>query len=213
MLAVSKPVGLPSQDETGDSSSAHRELEEVRGESLYVVHRIDRPASGVLLFARNRAAAAHLCKQFAEHTIEKRYLAIVSLPVNKPAGVLEHRLARNAKTNKSYVSDAGKLARLRYRVAEWGERYAMLEIALVTGRHHQIRAQLSAIGYPIRGDLKYGAPRSQPGGGVALHAVSLRCVDPGSGGTAFVVAPPPKERLWNDLYASYEPGGDWPEAE
>lgn len=211
MIAISKPVGLPSQDEKSGAESAHRQLEHARGESLYVIHRIDRPASGVLLFARNHAAAAHLSRQFAERTVEKRYLAIVSLPVDPPAGFCEHRLLRNAKTNKSSVAEKGKVARLSYRVAGRGERYAMLEVELLTGRHHQIRAQLSAVGHPIRGDLKYGAPRSQQGGGIALHAVSIRCVDPGSGKEAFIVASPPNERLWNDLYTSYEPGAPWPE--
>jgi 23S rRNA pseudouridine1911/1915/1917 synthase len=153
---------------------------------------------------------AHLSKQFAERTVEKRYLAIVSLPVDPETGQCEHRIKRDPRKNKSFVSEKGKLARLYYRVVCEGDRYAMLEVALVTGRHHQIRAQLAAVGHPIRGDLKYGAPRSQRGGGIALHAVSLRCVDPASQEEVFLVAPPPDDRLWNDLYASYQPGADWP---
>ncbi len=205
MFAISKPAGIPSQDDRAGGASAHRELERIRGESLYVVHRIDRPASGVLLFARTREASAHLSRQFAEHLVEKRYLALVSLPVEPVGGVLEHRLERNAKSNKSFVSPNGKLARLRFRIAALGDRYAMLEVELITGRHHQIRAQLAAIGHPIRGDLKYGAPRSQPGGGIALHAVSIGCIDPTTNKRVCVVAPPPDDRLWNSLYASYEP--------
>jgi 23S rRNA pseudouridine1911/1915/1917 synthase len=155
------------------------------------VHRLDVPVSGCALFARNPAALAFLSTVFAEGRARKTYWAIVEpprpgeaegeAPVEGKTVELVHWLSVDAQTNKSHVHDEEgpdrKRAVLRYRVVGRGDRYLFLEIELVTGRHHQIRAQLAAVGLRIKGDLKYGARRSEKGGGIRLHARSLAFPD------------------------------------
>lgn len=172
---------------------------------LGVTHRLDRPVSGVVLFARTSKALARLNEMFRNQEVEKTYWAIVQNRPKEPEGRLEHYLVRNEKQNKSYAYDAekpnSKKATLSYKLIASSERYHLLEVKLETGRHHQIRCQLAAMGCPIKGDLKYGAPRSNPGGGISLHARSATFVHPVSKEKIHIEAPVPEE---DNLWKSFE---------
>jgi 23S rRNA pseudouridine1911/1915/1917 synthase len=178
---------------------------------LGVTHRLDRPTTGVVLFARTSKALTRLNAMFQSHElIRKTYWAIVEKAENgKVKGEndeairLENYLWRNEKQNKSFVVKAGtkdaKRAVLSYRAIAQSDRYTLLEINLETGRHHQIRCQLSAIGLPIKGDLKYGAKRSNPDGGISLHARKIEFVHPVSKLPISITAPVPEDTLWKAL--------------
>ena len=168
-----------------------------------VTHRLDRPVSGVVLFAKTSKALARLNEMFRLGEVRKTYWAIVK---NKPAadeGELVHWLVRNEKQNKSYAYDAerpnSKKAILHYRIIARSENYYLLEIDLKTGRHHQIRCQLSKMGCPIKGDLKYGFPRSNRDGGISLHARKAELIHPVSKQVLTIVAPVPDDPLWRAL--------------
>jgi 23S rRNA pseudouridine1911/1915/1917 synthase len=149
---------------------------------LGVVHRLDRPVTGVVLFARTTKALTRLTKMFRDGEVKKTYLAIVKNTPPRESDKLVHYMVRNTKQNKSYCNDNptpdAKESALSYQIIGKSDRYYLLEIELETGRHHQIRAQLSHIGCPIKGDLKYGFPRSNPDGGISLHAREIRFVHP-----------------------------------
>ena len=149
---------------------------------LGVPHRLDRPVSGIVIFAKTSKALERLAAMFREGSVHKTYLALCCGEPWDEEGLLEDWLSRNEKQNKSYVVREGtpgaKLARLRYRFVQRTERYSLLEVELLTGRHHQIRCQLSHMGCPIKGDLKYGAPRSNPDGGICLHSYRAIFVHP-----------------------------------
>ena len=176
---------------------------------LGVVHRLDRPVSGLVIFARTSKALSRLNKMFAEGRVHKTYWAIVK----RKEGVrsqeseewhtLEHWLVRNEKQNKSYAYDSekpnAKKAILKYRTLSHSDNYTLLEISLMTGRHHQIRCQLAAMGCPIKGDLKYGAPRSNPDGSISLMSRRVEFVHPVSKETIFAEAPLPDDTLWQAL--------------
>ena len=177
---------------------------------LGVTHRLDRPTTGVVLFARTSKALTRLNQMFQSHEkIQKTYWAIVeTASVNKLANMtdhvrLENYLWRNEKQNKSFVVKPGtkdaKRAVLTYRILTHSDRYTLLEINLETGRHHQIRCQLAAIGCPIKGDLKYGAKRSNPDGGISLHARKIEFIHPVSKLPISITAPDPNDNLWHSL--------------
>ena len=176
---------------------------------LGVVHRIDRPVSGLVVFARTSKALARLNKMFAEkEEVSKTYWAIVentknTLITDSSPTLLTHWLTRNEQQNKSYAHDRevprSKKAMLHYRVLSQGDRYTLLEIHLLTGRHHQIRCQLSAIECPIRGDLKYGARRSNPDGSISLLARRISFIHPVSKENITLEAPLPPDPLWKTL--------------
>ena len=176
---------------------------------LGVTHRLDRPTTGVVLFARTSKALSRLNAMFQSHEqIQKTYWAIVPANSQLPvANRLENYLWRDEKKNKSFVVKQGtngaKRAVLSYRVLAQTERYMLLEINLETGRHHQIRCQLSAIGLPIKGDLKYGAKRSNPDGGISLHARRVDFIHPVSKQPISITAPVPDEPLWSALQEMY----------
>jgi 23S rRNA pseudouridine1911/1915/1917 synthase len=209
LVAVNKPPGqLVQGDRSGDPPLA----ELVRGYLkekyakagnvfLGVTHRLDRPASGVVLFARTSKALGRINRLFREQRVVKIYWAAVHEAPPLPADTLVHYLKRNPEQNKSYAFDEpradGKEARLSYRLLLSLERYYLLEVTLYTGRHHQIRAQLARIGCHIKGDLKYGAPRSNPGGGIHLHARRLSLPHPVRLEELTFVAPPPADPLWD----------------
>lgn len=168
---------------------------------LGVVHRLDRPTSGIVVFARTSKALARLNKMFSERETEKIYWAIVKNEPPKTEDTLVHFLKRNPKQNKSYsyekeVPDSKKGV-LQYKVLKKLDTYYLLEIVLETGRHHQIRSQLSAIGISIKGDLKYGFNRSNPDGSIHLHAKKLTLVHPVSKEKICIEAAPPLDPLWN----------------
>ena len=171
---------------------------------LGVTHRLDRPTSGVVLFARTSKALTRLNEMFKSHEkIKKTYWAIVQNAPKQPQAKLENWLVRNEKQNKSYVAKPGtkdaKLAVLTYSTIATSDNYTLLEIQLQTGRHHQIRCQLAAIGCPIKGDLKYGAKRSNPDGGISLHARQIAFIHPVSKQEICITAPVPNDKLWRAI--------------
>ena len=168
---------------------------------LGVVHRLDRPVSGVVLFAKTSKALPRLNKMFAEHNkVNKTYWAIVQNRPQEPQGTLTHWLTRQEKNNTARAYDrevpCSKKAVLDYELIASGDKYHLLEIHLHTGRHHQIRCQLAKIGCPIKGDLKYGAPRSNPDGSISLHARTLTLEHPVNHESISVTAPVPDDKLW-----------------
>ena len=167
---------------------------------LGVVHRLDRPVSGLVVFARTSKALTRLNKMFAESEVHKTYWAIVKNTPHEPEGTLIHWLVRNEKQNKSYAYDHerpnAKKAILKYRVIGHSANYSLLEVQLMTGRHHQIRCQLAAMGCPIKGDLKYGAPRSNPDGSISLLSRKVAFIHPVSKERITVEAPLPDDPLW-----------------
>ena len=178
---------------------------------LGVVHRLDRPVSGLVIFARTSKALSRLNKMFAEGEVHKTYWAIVKRGErsevrgegNDEWQTLEHWIVRNEKQNKSYAYDSekpnAKKAILKYRTLSHSDNYTLLEVRLLTGRHHQIRCQLAAMGCPIKGDLKYGAPRSNPDGSISLMARRVEFVHPVSKEPIVVEAPVPNDTLWQAL--------------
>ena len=168
---------------------------------LGVVHRLDRPTSGIVVFSRTSKALARLNKMFSERETEKIYWAIVKNMPPKTEDSLTHYLKRNPKQNKSYahikeVPDSKK-AVLHYKILKKLDNYYLLEIVLETGRHHQIRSQLSAIGSPIKGDLKYGFDRSNADGSIHLHAKKLTLIHPVQKEEININAPTPDDPVWN----------------
>lgn len=170
---------------------------------LGVVHRLDRPTSGVVLFSKTSKALPRLNKMFKDGEVDKRYWAIVKNKPKAMSGRLTHYLVRNTRQNKSYAYDQeqpeSKKAELEYQVIGYSDNYYLIEINLLTGRHHQIRSQLSKIGCPIKGDLKYGFPRSNSDGSISLHARYLSLIHPVSKEKIEVVAPVPDDNLWTSF--------------
>src|SRR5574344_68720 len=171
-----------------------------------VTHRLDRPVSGVVIFAKTSKALTRMNDMFRDGEVKKIYWAIVKNEPPTHEGELVNWLVRNEKQNKSYAYDSerpdAKKAVLDYKVIARSDHYFLLEIELKTGRHHQIRCQLAKIGCPIKGDLKYGFARSNPDGGISLHARSLSFVHPVSKENVKIVAPVPDENLWKALTSS-----------
>ena len=167
---------------------------------LGVTHRLDRPVSGLVIFARTSKALTRLNEMFRSGEVKKTYWAVVKNAPKEPENELVHYLVRNEKQNKSFAYDKevpnSKKAILDYRLIGHSENYYLLEVDLKTGRHHQIRCQLAKMGCPIKGDLKYGAPRSNPDGSICLHARKVRFIHPGSKELIELVAPLPEGNLW-----------------
>jgi len=171
---------------------------------LGVTHRLDRPVSGVVLFAKTSKALTRLNEMFRNQEVKKTYWAIVKEKPELPEGRLEHYLTRNEKQNKSMAYDRersdAKKAALSYRLIAHSDTYYLLEVQLETGRHHQIRCQLAKMGCPIKGDLKYGFPRSNPNGGISLHARSVEFIHPVSKDYIQITAPVPEDdKLWKTM--------------
>ena len=209
-MVVNKPAGLLVQgDHTGDVSLVDIAKQYIKDKYkkpgdvfLGLVHRIDRPTTGVVVLARTTKALTRLNKQFKERIPKKVYQAIVSGTPELSAR-LDHYLKKNSSQNKSFhypkTTPNTKHAILRYRHLESLKTYHVLEIELETGRHHQIRAQLSAVGLHIKGDLKYGAKRPNPNGSIHLHARSLIFVHPTKKEEMEFIAPYPDDVLWKAL--------------
>ncbi len=170
---------------------------------LGVVHRLDRPVSGLVIFARTSKALPRLNEMFRNGSVHKTYWAIVKNTPPAESGQLEHWLVRNEKQNKSYAYNRevpnAKKALLEYRVIGRSQHYNLLEVNLMTGRHHQIRCQLAAMGCPIKGDLKYGAERSNPDGSISLMSRRVDFIHPVSHEHIIVEAPLPNDRLWQEI--------------
>ncbi len=167
---------------------------------LGVTHRLDRPVSGLVVFAKTSKALSRLNEMFRLNEVKKTYWAIVKERPEAEEGELVHYMVRNEKQNKSYayVKEAknSKKAVLHYKVIARSENYYLLEVDLKTGRHHQIRCQLAKMGCPIKGDLKYGFPRSNPDGSICLHARKISFIHPVSKELIEIKAPLPKGNLW-----------------
>lgn len=170
---------------------------------LGVVHRLDRPVSGLVVFAKTGKALSRLNDMFRNGDVRKTYWAVTKDCPKEQEADLVHYLVRNEKQNKSYAYDkevpGSKKAMLHYKVIAHSDNYNLLEVNLMTGRHHQIRCQLAKIGSPIKGDLKYGAKRSNPDGSISLHARSISFVHPVSKKHIEVIAPVPKDNLWQSF--------------
>jgi len=216
LIAVNKKTGqLVQGDKTGDIS-LDNQLKQYIGKKynkpgdvfLGVVHRIDRPVSGVVIFARTSKALARMNKLFRDKEIKKTYWCIVKEMPRPEEATLKHYLIKKESQNKSYAYDrhqkGTKEAILDYRLISRSDNYSLLEVLLHTGRHHQIRCQLAKIGSHIRGDLKYGFPRSNKDGGISLHARSLEFNHPVRKEQVILKAPVPDDPLWNAL--TYEFG-------
>ena len=214
IIAVNKTCNeIVQGDKTGDTPLSEtvkayiKEKYNKPGEVfLGVTHRLDRPTSGVVLFARTSKALTRLNEMFKSHEqIKKTYWAIVQGAPKQPEARLENWLTRNEQLNKSFIAKAGakeaKQAILSYKTLAKGEHYTLLEINLETGRHHQIRCQLAAIGCPVKGDLKYGAKRSNPDGGISLHARKIEFIHPVKKEPICITAPVPDDSLWQQFAA------------
>lgn len=209
LIVVNKRVGdIVQGDKTGDKPLSDVVKEYLKekynkpGEVfLGVVHRLDRPTTGIVVFAKTSKALSRMNELFSSRETQKTYWAIVKNKPEKTEDKLVHFLKRNEKNNtsKAHIKEVpeSKLASLDYKIIKELNNYFALEIALHTGRHHQIRAQLSAIGSPIKGDLKYGFDRSNPDGGIHLHARKLVFIHPVSKENLTLIAPVPKDAIWN----------------
>ncbi|WP_310379083.1 RluA family pseudouridine synthase [Flavobacterium sp.] len=211
LIIINKRVGdIVQGDKTGDKPLSEVVKEYIKdkynkpGEVfLGVVHRLDRPTTGIIVFARTSKALTRMNELFSNRDTKKTYWAIVKNKPSKPEDKLVHFLKRNEKNNtsKAHLKEVpdSKLASLDYKIIAELNNYFALEINLHTGRHHQIRAQLQAIGSPIKGDLKYGFDRSNPDGGIHLHARKLVFVHPVSQENMILIAPVPNDVIWNAI--------------
>ncbi len=210
IIAINKRCGdIVQGDKTGDRTLGDEVKEYLKNKYnkpgnvfLGVTHRIDRPTSGAVLFARTSKALVRLNEMFQEEgAIQKTYWAVVDKKPEPLNGTLDHWLVRDTKQNKSFASSSekkdSKKANLSYRYLNSSDRFHLLEIELHTGRHHQIRAQLAAIGLHIKGDLKYGFPRSDSDGGIHLHARKIEFIHPVNGDSVTIIALPPNGPVWN----------------
>lgn len=205
LLVVNKRAGeIVQGDRTGDECLAETLKAFVAQRDskpgrvfMGIPHRLDRPVSGIVVFAKTSKALERLSAMFREGGVHKTYWALCCAAPAEKEGLLEDWLVRNEKMNKSFIAKAGernreaKLAKLRYRYLGPTERYHLVEVELLTGRHHQIRCQLAGMGCIIKGDLKYGAPRSNPDGGISLHARHISFVHPVNGSQLDITAPLP----------------------
>lgn len=211
IIVVNKAPGeIVQGDKTGDtplSETVKRWIKQKYDKPgnvfLGVVHRLDRPVAGLVVFAKTSKALARMNDMFRNGQVHKTYWAIVRNRPPKDSDLLIHYITTTERNNKSYASlmpkEGSKVAKLSYRLIASGEHYHLLEIDLMTGRKHQIRVQMSAIGSPIKGDLKYGDRRSNPDGSISLVAKTIRFVHPVSGKEIDLTAPVPDDRLWRDL--------------
>ncbi len=209
LIIVNKRSGDITQgDKTGDKPLSDVVKEYIKKKYnkpgnvfLGTVHRLDRPTSGVIIYARTSKALERLNKMLRDKTIKKTYWAVVKQQPKKESNTLINYLKKNPKNNKSSAYDKeikeSKKAILHYKTIKHLDNYSLLEIDLETGRHHQIRVQLSNIGSPIKGDLKYGFNRSNKDGSIHLHARKIEFIHPVNNDFIKVVAPTPKDSIWD----------------
>lgn len=214
IIIINKKAGVLVQgDKTGDTPLMDLVKDYIKVKYnkpgnvyLGVVHRLDRPTSGIVMFAKTSKALSRLNELFRHDKVDKTYWAVVKNMPKKSEATLTHYLIKNERTNKSTAHDVEKprtkKSILHYKLIAKSDHYYLLDVNLETGRHHQIRCQLSKIGSPIKGDLKYGAERSNPDGSISLHARSLSFTHPVSKEQISVTAPVPNDTLWKDLESS-----------
>ena len=209
LLILNKlPGELVQGDKTGDiplvdlaKSYIKKKYQKPGKVFLGIPHRLDRPVSGIVIFSRTSKSLTRMSEMFKQKTIRKTYWAVVKSTPGKHEDHLIHYMVRNTKQNKSYAHDKevahSKRAELEYKVIAKSDNYFLLEIDLLTGRHHQIRAQLSKKGMPVKGDLKYGFDRSNKDGSIHLHARKVSFIHPTTKGEIEIIAAPPHDPLWN----------------
>jgi len=209
LIIINKLSGsLVQGDKTGDKPLIDKIKEFIKKNKkkpgnvfLGVVHRLDRPTSGIIIFAKTSKSLTRLNKQFKDRKIEKRYWAITEKNITFTSGKLENWIIKNSKQNKSYIHNnkipGSKEAKLEYHLIQELKTYLLIEVVLETGRHHQIRAQLSEIGLTIKGDLKYGSRRSNKDGSIDLHARQVIFIHPVTKNLINIIAPLPKRQPWN----------------
>ena len=209
LIIINKlPGELVQGDETGDITLADKVKEYLKitynkpgNVYLGIPHRLDRPTSGIVVYAKTEKALVRLNEAFKGSSVKKTYWAVVDNMPKKTESTLIHYIVRNSANNKSvaYPKEikGSKLAKLDYRLIGSSDKYYLIEIALHTGRHHQIRAQLAAIGLHIKGDLKYVFPRSNPDGGIHLHARKIVFTHPVKKEEITIIAPPPHDSVWD----------------
>lgn len=209
IIVVNKDSGeIVQGDKTGDTPLSDIVKEYIRRKYnkpgnvfLGVVHRLDRPVSGLVVFAKTSKALTRLNEMFRTGNVHKTYWAITRNTPPQPSGRLEQWIVRNEKQNKSYAYNhekpGSKKAILEYTIIGTSDNYTLLEVRLMTGRHHQIRCQLAAMGCPIKGDLKYGARRSNPDGSISLMSHHVEFIHPVSKETISLTAPLPPHSLWS----------------
>ena len=214
IIIVNKCSGeIVQGDKTGDKPLSDTVKEYIKQKYnkpgnvfLGVVHRLDRPVSGLVVFAKTSKALSRLNDMFRTGDVHKTYWAVVKRRDIAMEGTLTDWLTRNERQNKSYAHErevpGAKKAVLKYKVRAVADNYMLIEVTLLTGRHHQIRCQLSYMGCPIKGDLKYGAPRSNPDGSISLLSRRVEFVHPVSKETIVAYADVPDDRLWHDLSAN-----------
>lgn len=219
IIIVNKAPGeIVQGDKTGDKPLSEQVKEWIKEKYAKpgnvfcgVAHRLDRPVAGLVVFAKTSKALARLNEMFRNGDVDKTYWAISRNCPAKEEDTLTHYITSVEKTNKSYASlspkDGAKEARLKYKVIAKGDKYCLIEVKLLTGRKHQIRTQLSAIGCPVKGDLKYGDKRSNPDGGISLLARKISFVHPVSKKRIEVTAPVPDDNLWKALEAQTSANG------
>ncbi len=212
LIIINKRSGdIVQGDKTGDKPLSEtvkafikRKYDKPGNVYLGVVHRLDRPTSGIVVFAKTSKALPRLNKMFAEKDAKKTYWAVVKNRPDEPEKKLVHWMKRNTKQNKSYANSKevndSKKAILSYKLIKKLDNYYLLEIDLETGRHHQIRSQLTAIGSPIKGDLKYGFNRSNENGSIHLHARKLKLMHPVKKELLEIIAPLPNDPIWNACF-------------
>ena len=211
IIIINKKAGeIVQGDKTGDTSLCDKMklfLKEkyCKPGNVFVglPHRLDRPVSGIVIFAKTSKALERLNEMFRNGSEDKPYWAITKEAPTEPEKELTHWIVRNEKMNKSFAYNKevknSKKATLRYKTIAASRMYNLIEVELLTGRHHQIRCQLATIGCPIKGDLKYGAKRSNPDGSISLHARSVEFIHPVSKENIKVIAPVPEEPLWQSF--------------
>jgi len=203
LLALNKPSGLPTQQDKSGEKNAHQMAMAYAHRDLYIVHRLEQRVSGVLVFAKTKEAAAFLSKQLEQKATQKIYIGIVPTADIPSEGSLKHYLTYDNKNNittahQNPLAGADE-ALLEYKIIQQLENFMVLRIVLITGRKHQIRAQLSALDIPIRGDIKYGSKRTNENGAIDLHAYSLQFIHPSTKKTVKIIAPFPEEGLWKHV--------------
>lgn len=206
LLGFNKPTGLAVQQRNKEEKALENLAEIYLHSKVHIIHRLDQPASGVVLMAKNSSAHAALSQQFHDRTVKKTYLAVVKNAPPEKEGTLIHYLGKNPKLNKSFVVDkksaSAKKAELTYRLLGKSDHYYLLLIDLISGRHHQIRAQLAAINCPIKGDVKYGFRRKNQDRSIHLHAFSLEFNHPVNHEKVVLKVPPPSDDpVWDAFEA------------
>ena len=208
LIAFNKPAGLPVQADLTEDKALLNLAEIYTKSKLWLIHRLDRPVSGLVLFAKTKTAQQALSADFQSRKIKKTYLAVVKNAPEQEAATLIHYLKHDAKNNRSIVlsenTPDSQEAVLHYQTLSSSDNYHLLQIDLETGRHHQIRAQLAAIGCPIKGDVKYGARRNNPDRSIHLHAWKPSFSHPVDQTPVDLVAPLPDDPLWKAFLAAIQ---------